>query len=118
MHAYQYRVVALIDFAANQSEMGITAIYLAFIGNHSEFAMLGVHQGLAHPMYIPLVLHAIANQFGNGEHLHSMLITELDQVGHASHGSVFAHDLANNSGGNQSRHASQIDRGFSLAGTD
>src|SRR6478609_8209788 len=94
--------------------MRISAFYLAGISDNAELSVTCVNQGLAHAVDIPFVLHAIADDFRYGEHLHCMSFAKLNQVRHTRHGAVFAHDFADDSGGHQAGHSRQINGSFCL----
>ena len=94
------------------------AIELRLVDDHAEVAVRGGHDGLGHAPHIALVRHAIADDFGDRDHLHVVLAAELGELGHARHGAVVVHDLADHAGGNHARQARQIDGSFRLAGAN
>src|SRR5580704_10042346 len=98
--------------------MRLAAIHLALVGDQAELAKACIHHRFTHAMYVTLMRHAVTNQFSHSQHLEPVLIAELDEVGHAGHGAVVLHDFANDPGGNHSREAGEIDRGFGLSGAD
>ena len=59
---------------------------------------------------------AVANHLRDGQHLQPMGGAEALQVGHARHGAVVVHDLADDAGRDEAGHARQVDGGFGLAG--
>src|SRR3981081_1030999 len=67
-------------------------------------------------MDVTLMLHSIPDQFGDGQHFHVVNAAEFDQVGHASHVAIVFHYFADDSCRDQARKASQVYRGFGLAG--
>ena len=69
-------------------------------------------------MHVALVRHAVADQLCDRQHLHAVLVAELDEVWDAGHGAIVLHDFADDAGGNQSCEARQIDGGFGLSGAD
>ena len=74
--------------------------------------------GFRKPSHVALMRHAIADEFGDGEHLQVVLAAELGKLRNARHGAVVVHDLADDAGGNQSGETREIDRGFGLSGAD
>src|SRR5581483_3395563 len=104
----------LFDVALGEGNVRL-AIHFAFISDHAEFAEPGGHQRLAYAADVALVLHAVANQFGDRQHLQPMVLTELHQVRHARHGAVVVHDLADHAGGGKAGEPSQVHGGFGLA---
>ncbi len=102
--------------AAHQGYVRLAALDFAFVGNQAKLSVLCVNQSLAHAVHIALVLHAIANQLRYRQQLQAVDLAEFDQIGHARHGPVVAHDFADNAGGHQSRHSGQVYRRFSLSG--
>src|ERR1700683_2739111 len=86
-----------------QGRMRSAAAHFALISNQAELAVARPNQRFADPMHVTLMLHAIANEFGHGQHLHVVRFAELDEVGDARHGAVVAHDFADHACGNHSR---------------
>ena len=100
MHAHQHRAIAVLHIAVDQGHVRF-AIDLAFIRQHTKLAVAGLKVRFPHPMNQTFVRHAVANQFGDREHLQLVLLTKLRQVGDAGHGAVIVHDLADHAGGHQ-----------------
>ena len=65
-------------------------------------------------MHIPFVLHAVADQFSYRQHFQLMCFAELNEIRHARHGTILAHDFADDSCRHESGHAGQVDRSFGL----
>src|SRR6202795_5313850 len=97
--------------------MRFTTLDLALISDQPELAVPGADEGLPHPMDIALVGHAIANDFGDGQNFQVVSLAEIDQIGHAGHGPVIPHDLADDPSWNQSGKSSQIHGSFGLSST-
>ena len=62
-----------------------------------------------------LRFHPVPRQVGDGDHHEAVRLAEPDQVRHASHGAVVAHDLADHARGVQAREAGEIDGRLSLS---
>ena len=59
---------------------------------------------------------AVADEVGDGDHEDAVLLGHLHEVGHAGHGAVVVHDLADDSARRQAGEAGQVDRRLGLAG--
>src|SRR5579875_950285 len=64
------------------------------------------------------MLHAIANQIGDGEQFQIVTTTKFDELRNAGHGAVVVHDFANHSGGLEAGDAREVHGGFRLAGAN
>ena len=64
------------------------------------------------------MLHAVADEVRDREHLQVVFPAELDELRHSGHGAVFAHDFADDAGGSQPGDAREIHGSFGLAGAD
>ena len=106
---------AVLDVALHQRDVRV-AVDLRLIGDHAELAVSGGHHGLGQAPHVALVRHAVADEFGDGQHLHVVLAAELGELRHARHGAIVVHDLADDACGNQSCQPREIDGGFGLAG--
>src|SRR6266566_1159837 len=60
-------------------------------------------------------IHSVTSQFRDGDHHEVMLLAEPDEVRYACHGAVVVDDLADHSGGIESRQTGEINCGFCLA---
>src|ERR1700732_3396441 len=80
VHADQHWLVAGFNIATNEGYVRLAAIDLALVGDEAELAEAGVDQRLAHAMYVALMRHAVADQLRDRQHLHVVLLAELDQV--------------------------------------
>ena len=125
MDANQHRpgadgAVALVaaERPVDQGQVAFSAIHFALVGDHAEGTVTGVDHAFAGAGDVTLILQAIADQFGDGEHLKAVLVAELDQVGDAGHGTVVLHDLADHAGGIEAGEAGEIDGGLGLPGAD
>src|SRR6516162_243105 len=85
VHAYEHRLLRVLDIAANEGDMRLAAIDFARIRDETKFTESRLDQGLAYAIHIALMRHAVADQLGYREHLHVVLAAELDEVGHAGH---------------------------------
>ena len=91
---------------------------VALVGEHPEVAVLRWENAFGNSMDVALVCHAVANEVGYGDHLEGVQLAELHEIGNAGHGAIFVHDLADDTGGDESGHAGEVDGGFGLAGAD
>ena len=66
-------------------------------------------------MHVALMRHAIADHFGDGEHLEVVFLAERDEIRDPRHGSVVVHDLADDACRNHPCQTSEIDRGLGLS---
>jgi len=64
------------------------------------------------------MLHAVANQIRNREQLQIVFFAEFDELRHARHGAVLAHNFADDTGGSESRDTREVDAGFGLTGAN
>src|ERR1700679_579290 len=103
------------DISQHQCSVHFSAIDLAFEADHSEIGKLCRQHFFRHAADKTLRLKTVANQFCNGKHFQTMLTAELDQVGHARHGAIILHDLADHAGGRESSHSGKVHRGLRLA---
>ena len=70
VHADQHRARALFSISPRTSATCDSPPSTSLVvGNQAELAKARVHQRFAHAMHVALVRHAIANEFGDGEHL-------------------------------------------------
>src|SRR5208283_2692108 len=106
------------EVAADERDVALAAVDLAFVSDHAEFAVAGLDAALAGANDVALVAQAVANELGDGEHLEAVLAAEGDEVGDAGHLAVVAHDFADDAGGGETGEAREIHRGLGLAGTD
>ncbi len=63
-----------------------------------------------------IVVQAVLNQVGVGDHFELMLLGEAQQIRLARHGAIVFHDFADDPGRFESGQARQIHRPFGLAG--
>src|SRR5262245_13038834 len=118
VHANEYWRGALVDVPTNKRDVRLATIHLAFIRHQSELAVKSSDQCFSYAVNVALVRHAIAYEFGNGEHLHLMLTAESDEVRDARHRSIVLHDFANNAGRNHAREPCQINSRLGLPGSN
>ena len=112
------RVALGRDFSHDQGDMAFAAIDFAFVGDGAEFSVGSGEQTFSNAEDVALVLETVADELGDGEHFEAVFAAEAGEVGHAGHGSVVVHDFADDSGGDEARHASEVDGGFGLAGAN
>ena len=104
--------------ATNQGDMTFAAVDLAFVGDHTEFAIFSLNARFSGADDVALVAQAVADELGDGEDAETVLGTERDEVGDASHLTVVAHDFADDAGGLKAGEAGEIDGGFRLSCAD
>src|SRR5690348_8820536 len=64
------------------------------------------------------MLHAVANQIGDGEQFQIVAAAKFDELRRARHGAVVVHDFANHSGGLEAGDAREVHGGFRLSGAN
>ena len=79
-------------------------------------AMRAVHRGLCHLLDDLVVAQPVADQVLDGADLEAVALGEGDEVGHARHGAVVVHDLADDAGGVEAGEPREIDAGFRMPG--
>jgi len=104
--------------ATNQGDMTFAAVDLAFVGDHTEFAILSLNARFSSADDVALVAQAVADELGDGEDTETVLGAERNEVGDAGHFPVVAHDFADDAGGLKSGEAGEIDGGFRLSCAD
>jgi len=105
------------EVAADQRDV-LVVVDVAGVGDHAEVAVAGGENSFGDAADVALVLHAVANQVGNGQHLQIVLLTEFMELRHAGHGAVFVHNFADDPAGVEAGDAGKVDAGFGLAGAD
>ncbi len=98
--------------------MALTAIDLAFVGDHAELAVSSLDAAFTCADDVALMAQAVADEFRYGEHQQAVLFAEWDEVGDAGHRAVVAHDFADDAGRDEAGETGEIDRGLGLAGAD
>ena len=116
MHAHE-RGLRAFQFAANQRDV-LVVIDVAGVGDHAEIAEARGQNGFGDAADVAFVLHAVADQVRDREHLHAVLPAEFDELRHAGHGAVFVHDFADDAGGIEAGDAREVHAGFGLAGAN
>ena len=116
VHPNQNRFAAVFNVTANQRDMGFAAIHFAFVRDQPKFAVTRGHERLSDPVDVTLVLHAVTDQLGYGQHFQTVGPAKVDQVRNPRHGAVIAHDFADHSCWNHSREPCQVHGSFGLAG--
>ena len=79
-------------------------------------AMCAVDRGLRHLLDDLVVAQPVADQVLDGADLEPVALGEGDEVGHARHGAVVVHDLADDAGGVEAGQPREIDAGFRMPG--
>ena len=103
VHADEYRFSSVVlgswsaEVAFDQGDVAFAAVDFALVGDHAEVAVSGGDGGFGGAGDVALVLQAVADELGDGEHLHVVLGAELDEVGNARHGAVVVHNFADHS---------------------
>src|SRR5579859_5488987 len=105
------------EFAADECDV-LVVVNVARVGDHAEITETSSENRLSEAADVTFVLHAIANQIGNREQFQIVRFAEFDELRHAGHGAVFTHNLADDSGGSETRDAREVDAGFGLAGAN
>ena len=106
------------EVAANEGDVALATLDLAFVGDHAELAVAGLDAGFAGADDVALVAQAVADELGDGDHFEAVLPAERDEVGDAGHFAVVAHDFADDAGGGEAGEAGEIDGGLGLSGAD
>ncbi len=109
---------AAVEVAFDEGHVAFAAVDFTLVGDHAELAEFCLDGGFAGADDVALVAEAVADELGDGEDLHAVLLAEGDEVGDAGHFAVVAHDFADDAGGIEAGHAGEIDGGFCLAGAD
>src|SRR5208282_3616723 len=83
MHADQDRLGRILvfgttDIAPDERHVRFTTTHFALVGDQAELPVLGFDHRFAYTMYVALMLHAVADQLRNREHLHFMDAAKLD----------------------------------------
>ena len=91
---------------------------VAGVENGPEVAKFGLNDAFGAAMDAVLMLQAVADEFGDGNHLQAVKQAELAELRHAGHGAILIHDFADDAGGVESGEAGEVDGGFGLAGAD
>jgi hypothetical protein len=122
MDANEHGIVAQglvgTDVTSDQRKMALAAVDFALVGDDAEFSIGRGEHAFGDAENIALVLQAVTNELGHGEHLEAVLCTELLEVGDAGHRTVIVHDLADDSGGNEAGETGEINGSFGLSGTN
>ena len=102
------------EFSADERDV-LIVIDIARIGDHAKFAKAGGERGSREAANVAFMLHAVANEIGDGEQFQIVLFAEFDELRHARHGAILAHDFADDAGGSETGDASEVDARFGLA---
>ena len=89
------------DVAANERDV-LVVIDIARIRDHAEIAEASGEDGFGEAAHVTFVLHAIANQIRDGEQFQIVFFAEFDELRHAGHCAVLAHNFADDAGGSES----------------
>jgi hypothetical protein len=114
MDAHQDRLLAA-QVALGQGDVGLL-LDLVDEGLDGEVAPARRQARLRDHLHQGVGVHPVLDDLLDGDDGHRVFFGETDQVGHARHGAVFLHDLADHPGRLQAGDARQIDRGLGLAG--
>ena len=106
------------DIALDQRQMAFAAVDFALVGDDAELAVRRGQRAFCNAEDVALVLQAVTDELGDGEHFEPVLGAEFLQVGNAGHGAVVVHDFADDAGGDEAGETGEIDGGFGLAGAD
>src|SRR5215469_6174377 len=94
VHSNQHPGIALLNVSFYQCQMRVSAIYFALVSHNSKVAVTRVHERFADTMDVTLMLHPVADQLRDGENFQIVIFAKFNEVGHACHGAVLAHDFA------------------------
>ncbi len=83
----------------------------------AEVTIDGGQVGRRHLAHQRLVAQPVADEVGDGDHEDAVLLGHLREVGHAGHGAVVVHDLADDAGGFKAGQLGEIDGSFGLPGS-
>ena len=115
MHAHQHGF-GRGDVALDQGQMG-AGLAVALVGVDREVTVQAgqVGLGIAFDGHLAAT-HAVADEVAHGGDLQAVLGGKDFQVGHAGHGAVVLHDLADDGGGLETGQTGQVHAAFGLAG--
>src|SRR5262245_4059208 len=115
MYAHQHGTGgAKIAFDKSQVLDGLYGRFVDVeIEGATEQAIDGGFSDLAHDA---IMAQPIADQIFDGADLQAVALGEGDQIGHACHGAVVVHNLADDAGRKQASQAGEIDGGLRVAG--
>ncbi len=88
------------------------------VGDHAEISVARGEDGFGNATDVAFMLHAVANEVGDGQEFHAVLAAEFDELRDARHGAVVVHDFADHAGVIEAGQAREIDRRFGLSGAD
>src|SRR5260370_36223574 len=117
VHAHHHRTSSAFHVSLDQGNVRLS-VELVLKSDHAEFTVTRWQHRFTHADYVTLILHAIANQLRDGQHLELMLAAERHQIRHAGHGAIFIHDLADHARGTKARETREINGSFGLSGAN
>jgi len=106
-----------IELTANERDV-LIVVDIAAVSDHAEVAVASGQNGFGDAAHVAFVLHAVANEIRDREHLHIVFAAKIDELRHTRHGAVFIHDFADNARRIESGNAGQVDGGFGLTSTN
>jgi len=96
-----------------QSDMALS-VQDGLIANGGEEAVLRGHAHLGDPADELLILHPVADQALDGQHLQAVLLGEALELWEPGHGAVIVHDLHNHPSGLEPCQPGQVDAGLRM----
>ena len=114
VHTHEH-IIVFVDLSHHQRDV-LFAVDVALICVDAKVAVLGRQTRRRQTMDVPLVLHPILNDVGDGDDLEAVLEGEVAQVRQARHRPVFIHDLADHRARIHPGDLREIDARFRLSG--
>src|SRR5258708_36540371 len=106
MHAHQ-RGLRAFQVAAYQSNV-LVMIDVACVCDHPEVTEPRGQDGFGHAPDVAFMLHAIANEIRDREHLQVVFLAKFDELRHAGHEAAMAHDFADDACGSNAAYTRYI----------
>ena len=116
MDAHQRRLGAF-QVAAHEGNV-LIMVHVAGVGDHAEIAEARGQNCFGNAPDVAFVLHAVADQVRDREHLQVVFLAKFDELRHAGHGAVITHDFADDAGGSEAGDAREVHGRFRLAGAN
>ena len=116
MDAHERRPASRVagKLATNQRDVQLV-VRVARIRDHAEISMPRGQNRFRNAPNVALVLHAVADQVGDGQQLHSVQAAKFQQLRRARHGAVIVHDFADHAGMIEAGDPRQIHGCFGLS---
>ena len=86
MNADEHGIVASGYVSFDHGEMAFAAVHFALIGDSAEFSEGRGKHAFGYAEDVSLVLQAVADELGHGQHFEAVLGAEVGEIGDAGHG--------------------------------